>query len=704
MSSYIVTTLNDGGPGSLREGILYSNSRSSSSSHCTLCNTTTNTFNYEKTCGQTNSSFSSSSSTSTSTSTSTTTSSYTSSSCLSCKTYSTTNDETNILEPMVITFEVSGKIKLKSDLPIIKKPLIIDANIIDEIPQIEISGEEKYNTMIISDTENCIINGLSLTNSAGSGILIKNSENIEIYNCWIGLNLSGYPSANSKNGISIVNSCWITIGDNPLNNQEHISNTISANKKSGILVLNSEYVLIRSNVIGLNVGGTDVGYLTNSDSNSNSNSNTNSYFDEPSYSNGLDGISIINSNSNTIGGKIFIDSDLNANNPTGDKGTIPPVFVRPLLGNIISGNKLNGVRILNSSNNDLNGNFIGTDITGCIGIGNRASGIYISDSEFTNIVGADFTNNPFVFYNVISGNVDAGIYNYKSKYTLIQANFVGIGANNLTGVPNGIGIFDKKSSNTIVGGVIPLGNVVSGNLTYGFYVTTGSEGFVSINTFCGLAAFGGAVPNGSTGFMFNSDATNIKVNTNVISGNQGNGIEFADNVSSIILTSNIIGLNTEGNSELPNLMSGVVIGGKVHDLNTNIQITSVIQKNIISSNEFYGMVIKDEAYNNVITQLNLGLNYFGLEQFTNKKGGLLITGKANNNVIGLGVELDAFNYICDKDNFAIKLNSNTYSNRVTNNFINIDTAYHAVPHIENIVNLSTQNVVSANNLPYEELL
>ena len=54
-----------------------------------------------------------------------------------------------------------------------------------------------------------------------------------------------------------------------------------------------------------------------------------------------------------------------ANNPTGSKGTVTPVFVVPPDGNQISGNGLNGVLIdAGAGHNELNGNFIGTTANG----------------------------------------------------------------------------------------------------------------------------------------------------------------------------------------------------------------------------------------------------------------------------------------------------------------------------------------------------
>ena len=61
----------------------------------------------------------------------------------------------------------------------------------------------------------------------------------------------------------------------------------------------------------------------------------------PAIANGGDGIVITRrSDGNQIGGTAFVDHATGqANNPTGTKGTVTPVFVVPPLGNLISGNR-----------------------------------------------------------------------------------------------------------------------------------------------------------------------------------------------------------------------------------------------------------------------------------------------------------------------------------------------------------------------------
>ncbi len=61
---------------------------------------------------------------------------------------------------------------------------------------------------------------------------------------------------------------------------------------------------------------------------------------------------------------------------------------------------------------------------------------------------------------------------------------------------NGI-LVDGTSANTQVGGVIPLGNAAAGNFRNGIAVTGRARGFVTFNTFGGLLPFKGAAPEPS---------------------------------------------------------------------------------------------------------------------------------------------------------------------------------------------------------------
>jgi trimeric autotransporter adhesin len=190
------------------------------------------------------------------------------------------------------------------------------------------------------------------------------------------------------------------------------------------------------------------------------------------------------------------------------------------------------------------------------------------NSNSNSLIGSTLYQNPFVFYNVIAGNLGNGVSITNSNNVTVQANFLGMGADNETSVPNrGNGLLVAGSSqNTQVGGVIPLGNVISGNTLNGILVRDTVSGFISFNTFGGIAAFrDSASPNGLDGILITSTGGNNTVRTCIISGNNGNGIEIGGNATGVQITDTSMGLNTEISGAIPNLGSGIVIRGEAHN-------------------------------------------------------------------------------------------------------------------------------------------
>src|SRR5262249_45412835 len=150
-----------------------------------------------------------------------------------------------------------------------------------------------------------------------------------------------------------------------------------------------------------------------------------------------------------------------------------------------------------ATGNTMSGNFVGTTDTGNAALGNRGDGVAIVRANGNQLIGCTVQDGPFVYYNVLSGNGGNGLRVTNSNDTTVHANFLGAGANNTTTVANrGDGLLvSGHSSNTQVGGVIPLGNVISGNRQNGIEVSQKASGFTSFNTFAGTFAFGGAAPN-----------------------------------------------------------------------------------------------------------------------------------------------------------------------------------------------------------------
>lgn len=532
-----------------------------------------------------------------------------------------------------ITFSVTGVITLASDLPAITNKVLIDGTTAPGYT----AGNTTTAPLVAANFNNVgsgfnfnsgsagsSIYGLSIIGSNANGVTLS-ASNITLLSNYIGLNLNGIAAANAGSGIYISSaSINNLIGSNPKSISGLYSNVISGNTLHGIQMYGSAGNRIQSNAIGTNPAGT------------------------AAIGNRGNGIYVTYfATENIIGGTAYVNSATGqTNNPTGNKGTVPIVSIAPPLGNLISGNFLNGVLIDGGSElTVLSGNFIGTNNVGTSAIGNTLDGVIIRNANNNQLIGCTFEDNPFIYYNVLSGNGGNGLHVVDSNAILIQANFFGAGANNASVVPNGgHGILvDGTSAGVQVGGVIPLGNVSAGNTLDGIKVSGTASGFTTFNTFGGLYAFQGAAPNGGNGITIDSTGGNNLIRTNVFSGNMRNGIEIAGSATGVTVDPNVVGLNTEGTALLANGPglngagnggSGVLISGTASGNFIGGYNNSVIPQNTFSGNARYGVEILSTASRNYVFNSVIGLSTTQIPGagFGNGLGGILIAG--NNNYVG----------------------------------------------------------------------
>jgi parallel beta-helix repeat protein len=557
----------------------------------------------------------------------------------------------------VIGFSVRGTITLASQLPPISSEVTIDGRSApmytsDGPPVVEINCGGHAGLLFAAGSRGSQLLGVAVDNASGNGVTL-NASLITLNGDYIGLDLAGAAFGNRGDGVyASPSSSGNLIGLNRPGATGVVANVVSGNMRNGIVLAGSSGNTVVSTRIGTNRAGT------------------------AAVPNRGDGIWITGkSRGNEIGGTDFTDPATGqVNNPTGDKGTVTPVFVVPPLGNLISGNGQNGVLIdAGSRDNVLNGNFIGTNASGDAAIGNAANGVWINNADHNSLVGCKFVNNPFVYYNVVSGNRRNGLLIRNSNRSVVQGNFFGAGANNTTIVANrGNGIrVDGSSANTQVGGVIPLGNVSAGNGLNGIDVAGQAHGFITFNTFGGLLAFKGAAPNGRDGLLITSTGGGNLARTNVFSGNRRNGIELAGDASGVTIDPDIVGLNTNGNAALPNGGDGVLIDGRAHDNVVGGSRRSVIPQNTFSANAGYGVAIVGAAHDNVVFSSFIGTRLLGFKPLGNERGGVLLGGRAYRNSIGNSV-LNSSNLISGNTGNGVTLWPGTSLNKVINNFIGLD--------------------------------
>jgi hypothetical protein len=150
--------------------------------------------------------------------------------------------------------------------------------------------------------------------------------------------------------------------------------------------------------------------------------------------------------------------------PTNDSGAV-------IENNLISGNGGGaGIAIGSTQHVRIQGNLIGTDVTGMHALGNGGQGIWVGSGSaiVTDVVigGTDTASR-----NVISGNRGHGI-EIDSTGVIVQGNYIGTDVTGAADLGNG-GAGIEVVRGSLVGGPEPgAGNLIAGNFTDGILVDT----------------------------------------------------------------------------------------------------------------------------------------------------------------------------------------------------------------------------------------
>jgi hypothetical protein len=224
--------------------------------------------------------------------------------------------------------------------------------------------------------------------------------------------------------------------------------------------------------------------------------------------------------------------------------------------NVISGNT-NPAVALNAGawNNLVQGNFIGTDLTGTIALGNSGNDVVTLDSPNNTIGGTTAGAG-----NLIAGNLDSdfasvGLGFPASMGNLVQGNFVGTditGTIDLGGAS--ISVYIAEGSNNTVGGTTPeAANLISGGDSSGVGIANGGGNLVQGNLI-GTQIDGVApLPNSSHGVLIYAGAGDNTVGGRTTGA--GNTIAF-NGVSGVDLRGDagvgntVVGNSIFGNAEL----------------------------------------------------------------------------------------------------------------------------------------------------------
>ena len=374
-------------------------------------------------------------------------------------------------------------------------------------------------------------------NGAG-GIDLDSVTGTLVAGNFIGTDVTGTAAlANGGAGIVVIDGArGNTIGGTSAGT----GNVLSGNDSDGVDIRDSG---TSGNVVQGNFIGTDATGL----------------YAEP---NGGDGVNIYNqATDNTIGGTVV--------------GA----------GNIISGNDNAGITISAADDNQVAGNYIGTDIHGTHSLANGWAGVNIQDAEDQNTGTFTDAANNSISGNSISGNVDAGvtILGPGSTGNVVAGNIIGLNAAGAQTLPNanyggGVDIYNGATQNTIGGTSTAARNIITGNhdaagIGGGVEIsgsdTLGTTTYITSNNvvegnYIGTDPTGAFVPPGAPSYEFNGGDVSVTIpQLNTANGAQNTAsfwmywdgdddempIAFSNITYDLQLASGYFGFNTD-NSDL----------------------------------------------------------------------------------------------------------------------------------------------------------
>ncbi len=352
----------------------------------------------------------------------------------------------------------------------------------------------------------------------GEGLEIRGDcdDNV-VQGNFIGTNAAGTGSlGNLSNGIRIVNGPVNTVVGGMVAGARNI---VSGNQGTGVVITSATATnsLVQGNYIGTDVTGTvALGNALNgvdvTDAPDNTIGGTEAGAGNLISGNSLDGVFIggATATNNLVQGN-FIGTDASGTGPMGNGQVGVYLFAAPYntIGgtatgarNIISANGSTGLTLdQNGGGNLVQGNFIGTDLTGMVALGNGGAGIIVTDAG-TNTIGGTSA----AAANVISGNTDDGVFiSGASELTTILGNFIGTQANGIDPLGNGGDGIDLSSSNPVSGLVIggTPGNTIAFNGARGVFVSGGEGNLILSNSIFANAGLG--IDLGDSGVTPNDD-------------------------------------------------------------------------------------------------------------------------------------------------------------------------------------------------------
>ena len=470
------------------------------------------------------------------------------------------------------------------------------------------------------------VSGLAVYLFAGDGIELVGGSGSTIVGCYLGTDAGGtLDRGNGLYGLRITASPNNTIGGTTAD----LRNVISGNDQGGIVVSAATATgnQVQGNYIGTTASGT------------------------AALKNGYYGIMLSNAPANTIGGAAAgAGNVISANGSSG-------IYVA---GSAASGNQVQG-------------NYIGTTASGAAALGNKSFGVYISNAAGNtvggvaagagNVISAQGHSGIYVSGSGSSGTVVQGNYIGTDK----------TGTLDLGNVMHGV-FFDGAGSGTIGGTTAGARNVISGNDSAGIVLSgaTATGNQVQGNYIGTTASGAAALKNGYYGILLSSAPANTiggaaAAAGNVISANGQSGVYITGSTASgNVVQGNLIGTDVSGTADLGNTSYGVYVDGAGRN---TIGGTTAGARNVISGNDVAGLRLSGAtATGNQVQGNYIGTAGDGVTALKNGSYGLLLS-DAPANTIG-GTAAGAGNVISANGSSGIYVaGSAARGNQVQGNYI-----------------------------------
>jgi hypothetical protein len=307
--------------------------------------------------------------------------------------------------------------------------------------------------------------------------------------------------------------------------------------------------------------------------------------------------------------------------------------------NLISANFGDGVLAVDAPDTVVAGDFIGTDYTGEVPMGNVGAGVSLGSGSDGSVVGAAVTDEavPDVCSgacDLISGNLGSGVSIDGATGVTVGGDFIGSDRSGTSVNANGgDGITVTSSGNTIEG------DVISGNVGNGVTVSGTSDTTITGNAIGSDPTGVDDVPNGLAGVTVeDSSSTTIGGGSgattgtcaapcNVISGNIGDGVDMTAGSTGTTLTGDDIGTDATGTQANPNA-AGVTVAGSPDN---------TVSNDLISANEDDGVDITGAASTGEMLQGDvIGLASDGVSPLGNGGNGVHVAGAPGVTIGGSG--------------------------------------------------------------------